>query len=381
MRALLVLAFLLLAGCSTPEPREVTPPTSTTTTTPPTPHGNATWRLEPVLDGLRSPVLVLEVPDDSGRLAVVEQGGRVVVEGSTFLDITDRVLDGGERGLLGFAFHPEYSENGVAFASYTDLQGDSVLSRFRLREGALDNASEEVLLRVDQPYPNHNGGNVVFGPDGFLYFGLGDGGSGGDPHGNGQDKDALLGSMLRLDAPAEGPIAAPPDNPFVGKDGADEVWAKGLRNPWRFSFDRETGDLWIGDVGQNAEEEVDYQPASSKGGENYGWNVWEGARRYNPVGSTFSEPVAPVFTYPTDEGCAVTGGYVYRGPSAPSLVGAYLFADYCNGKVWALRHAGDAWTRSLVVESDARVSSFGEDSRGEVYVVDHGGRVLRLVES
>lgn len=384
---LLVLAVLLAAGCSTPDPRDPTPPTAgATITTPPTSAEPGTLRLEPVYAGLRSPVLVLEVPDGSGDLVVVLQEGLVLRDprpnatSVPFLDLADRVLAGGERGLLGLAFHPDYAENGVAFASYTDLAGDSVLSRVRLVGDALDAATEEVLLRVHQPYPNHNGGHVAFGPDGYLYWGLGDGGSAGDPQGNGQDKEALLGSILRLDAPPEGPYRAPPDNPYVGAEGADEVWAKGLRNPWRFSFDRGTGDLWVGDVGQNAVEEVNYQPASSTGGENYGWNVWEGTRRYSPAARTFSEPVAPVFTYPTDDGCAVTGGHVYRGLSAPSLVGAYVFADYCNGRVQTLRFADGAWRHEDALDTDLQVSSFGEDADGDVYVVDHGGGVYRLVE-
>ena len=386
VRAALLVLMVLVAGCSTPDPQVVTPPSGTT---PPTeaspPPGNAAFALEHAFSGLDSPVLAAEVPDGSGHLVLVSQSGFVVrnphVNGTSvpFLDLRDRVRAGGERGLLGFAFHPDYAENGVAFASYTDRDGDSVLARYRLAGDALDAAGEEVLLRVDQPYANHNGGHVVFGPDGYLYWGLGDGGSAGDPHGNGQNPDALLGSILRLDARPEGPIGVPPDNPFVGRDGADEVWAKGLRNPWRFSFDRETGDLWIGDVGQNGVEEVDYQPASSTGGEDYGWNVWEGNERYNAVGRTFSAPVAPVFTYPTDDGCAVTGGHVYRGPAAPSLAGAYVFADYCAGDLWTLRHVDGEWRRSVLLETDLRISSFAEDLDGDLYVVHHGGDVYRLV--
>lgn len=374
--------MVLVAGCSTPAPVVPTPPSTTeaTPTPPPTP-GPGGVALDLVRDGLASPVLVLGVPG-LDALAFVEQGGRVAFDDRVVLDLDDRVQSGGERGLLGFAFHPTFPTSGVAFASYTGNDGNAVLSRLRYVGDAFDAASEEVLLVVPDPFANHNGGHVTFGPDGYLYLGLGDGGSGGDPQGNGQDPDALLGSILRLDVGTEGPYRVPSTNPFVGRAGADEVWAKGLRNPWRFAFDPGTGDLYIGDVGQGSVEEIDHQRADSPGGENYGWNVWEGDRRYDPLGVTFSTPVAPVATYATHEGgtCAVTGGVVPRGEAAPSLRGAYLFADYCSGDVWTMRFEDGTWRTSLLLETTHRVSSFGQDEAGDAYLVDHAGAVYRFVD-
>jgi glucose/arabinose dehydrogenase len=240
-----------------------------------------------------------------------------------------------------------------------------------------------VILRVDQPYANHNGGHLAFGPDGYLYIGLGDGGSGGDPRGNGQNPAALLGKMLRIDVNAALPYGIPGDNPFREREGyRPEIWALGLRNPWRYSFDRATGDLYIADVGQNAYEEVNFQPANSRGGENYGWNHMEGAHCFRA--SPQCDPAAftlPVAEYGRGGGCSITGGYVYRGTSQPALRGVYFFADYCTGKFWALqREAGGAWVTTELIDTDVSVASFGEDEAGEVYVVGLGdGRVYRLV--
>lgn len=379
-----------------PGPTGVTgaPPTVATPTSP-TPAENGTsgepgtLRLDVLFAGLDHPLLVTHAGDDSGRIFILEQTGRVLVARNgtlleePFLDIRDRVESGGERGLLGLAFSPRHAEDRIAYVSYTETHGDSVLARYRLESGTddrLDPASEEIILKVDQPYGNHNGGHIAFGPDGMLYYGLGDGGGAGDPQGNGQDPNALLGSLLRLDVGTPTGYASPEDNPYKHGNGRAEVWAKGLRNPWRFSFDRETGDLYIGDVGQNKVEEINFQPAGSPGGANYGWNVFEGAERYKPLGNPFSETTAPVATYTHAEGgCSVTGGHVYRGNGIPSLVGTYLYADYCSGKLWGLRYAEDAWRSELLMESGFRVSSFGEDEEGELFVVDHGGKILRLV--
>ena len=375
MRVLPLLAALLLAGCGAPAPEPLPAPD---------PEGEG-LRVEPHLRGFTSPLLVVDDPATEGEAYVVEQAGRVwrVAEGARdsepFLDVVPLVRSGGEQGLLGLAFEPEGRPRRV-YVSYTDTAGDSVLARYQIQGGRLDAASAEVLLQVDQPYANHNGGHVLFGPEGMLYYGLGDGGAGGDPHGNGQDPHALLGSLLRLDVrPAQG-YAIPPDNPYAdGERGAPEVWAKGLRNPWRFSFDRETGDLWLGDVGQNRVEEIDFLPAGSPGGANFGWNVFEGTGRFGiPGRSTFSEHVPPVAEYGHEDGCSVTGGHVYRGDAMPALRGVYLFGDYCSGILWGLRNVNGTWAMAKLLDTDHRVSSFAEDERGEPLLVDHAGSVHRL---
>jgi len=324
---------------------------------------------------------------------VVEQTGvaRVVdaaaVAATPFLDLRDRVSTGGERGLFALAFHPEHSTNGQVFVHYTDTSGDTRVSRFTVTENAdvADPDSEVVLLTVDQPYSNHNGGQIAFGPDGYLYVALGDGGSGGDPQGHGQDLGTLLGTILRLDVDGGQPYAIPDDNPFVGDPAArDEIWAYGLRNPWRFSFDRSTGDLWIGDVGQNSREEIDREVAGGAGGWNYGWNVMEGGECYQAADCDRSGLTLPVHSYGTNEGgaCSVTGGFVYRGSQVPSLQGRYLFGDFCAGFVRALTLSGEEITSvDNVLDDVGQISSFGEDGAGELYVLDLGGRVYRLVES
>jgi len=340
-------------------------------------------RLVEVARGFSNPVAIAHAGDD--RLFVVEQRGtvRVVRDGQVlpepFLDITDRVRSGGERGLLGLAFPPDFAATGRFYAYYIDLNGDSVLSRFLAEGDAADPASEQVLLTQVQPYSNHNGGQLAFGPDGYLYLGLGDGGSGGDPQGNGQRLDTLLGKVLRLDVSGDR-AEAPADNPFVRREGArPEVWAYGLRNPWRFSFDRETGDLYIADVGQNAFEEVNLQPAGSRGGENYGWNVMEADRCFQPrSGCDTTGLVLPIVVYPhgREWGSSITGGYVYRGSAVPDLRGAYVFGDYVSGRIWRADRVGDGWEVTPLVDAGFNVSTFGEDASGELYVADHGGGVV-----
>jgi glucose/arabinose dehydrogenase len=350
--------------------------------------------LEAVAGSLDSPVLIVSAGDGTDRLFIVEQVGRIrVVEegelaGTPYLDLRDRLVFGGEQGLLGLAFHPSFEENGRFFVDYTDLRGDTVVSEFRVPRpdaSRADAGSERVLLRVDQPFANHNGGHLAFGSDGYLYVGLGDGGSAGDPMGNGQRLDTLLGKILRIDVDGgrEGAeYGIPGDNPFVGRDGArPEIWAYGLRNPWRFSFDRETGALWIGDVGQASIEEVDRGQAG-RGGLNYGWNTMEGSACFQPPsGCDERDLVLPVAEYRHDDGCAITGGFVYRGSRWPALRGAYLFADYCSGTIWALdadRPLGESPV--VVLETGLSISSFGEDGAGELYVADHGkGRVFLIV--
>ncbi len=355
-------------------------------------------RLEPVIDGLAAPVAVRSPGDGSGRLFVVEQPGRIriVRDGRLlerpFLDIERLVGSGGERGLLGLAFHPRFGAGDDRFfIDFTDREGTTVIAEARPSEDpdVADGASLRVLMRIAQPFANHNGGDVAFGPDGHLYVALGDGGSGGDPLGSGQRLDTHLGKILRIDVDrTEGSAAyaIPPDNPFVGVEGAKpEIWALGLRNPWRISFDRATGDLWIGDVGQGAIEEVDRLTAATGGGRgaNLGWNRMEGSACF--PGGTACDPaglVLPLAEYGHDLGCAVTGGYVYRGSDHPDLVGVYVYADYCSGRVWGVSSGGpDRQDAVLLAETGVTLSSFGEDDAGELYVTDLGGRLLRLVEA
>ena len=334
-------------------------------------------RIELAADGYSKPLFVTHAGDGSGRFFVVEQAGRIRVSdgpggpAGVYLDIRDAVSSGGERGLLSAAFSPDFASDRALYVYYTDLAGDTVVSRLRESDGRADPGSEEVLLSIDQPYSNHNGGQLAFGADGYLYVGTGDGGSADDPQDNAQDPYSLLGKLLRLDVSGDGPYSIPADNPWAdGAGAAPEVWALGLRNPWRFSFDRETGDLWIGDVGQNAREEIDFQPAASDGGENYGWRVFEGTRVSAPGDPSPKSPVMPVTEYGREEGFSVTGGYVYRGPSMPGLTGVYLFADYGSGTVWGLLRSGSDRERVTLFETDLAVSSFGEDEDGELYLAD-----------
>ncbi len=358
----------------------------------------APFALEEIASGVTRPLYVTTAGDGSGRLFVVEQGGLIwiVQDGAVletpFLDVSDLItpsaLSGSysEQGLLGLAFHPDYAKNGVFFIDYTDREGSSVVARYHVSAddpNVADPSSAESLLVVPQPYANHNGGHLAFGPDGYLYVALGDGGSGGDPQGNGQNPRTLLGSILRLDVNTETGYAVPPDNPFAGSDaGRPEIWAYGFRNPWRFSFDRETGDLYIADVGQNEWEEVNFQPADSPGGENYGWNAYEGTHVYSGQQPS-SEVVMPIAEYShSTGGCSITGGYVYRGAAIPELRGTYFYGDWCSGTVWAATPDGSGnWNASPALESGRPISSFGEDEAGELYLVDYSGAVLRFVSA
>jgi glucose/arabinose dehydrogenase len=349
--------------------------------------------LRPFAAGLESPLLLTNAGDGTGRAFIVEQAGRIriVQDGrlrpSPFLDISDRIVSGGEQGLLGLAFHPDFAMNGRFFVDYTDLNGDTVVSEFHTPAGdpnVADRDSERVILGFDQPASNHNGGGIAFGPDGYLYVASGDGGSEGDPNGYGQRLDTLLGKLLRLDVErsATPGHVVPTDNPFVDREGArPAIWALGLRNPWRFSFDRETGDLWIGDVGQGTFEEIDHV-ASDRAGLNYGWKVMEGRTCYEPSsGCDMSGLTLPVAVYDHTHGCAVTGGFVYRGTRWPALHGAYLFADYCSGTIWSLDGSRPSARPPVVMlETGRSISSFGEDESGELYITDLGrGEVLRIV--
>ncbi len=305
-----------------------------------------------------------------------------------FLDITDRVNRGGdEEGLLGLAFDPAYQQNGYFYVYYSAANPRrSVVSRFNLDQQNADMAdpqSEVIIMEVAQPYANHNGGQLVFGPDGYLYIGLGDGGSAGDPHGNGQNLGTLLGKILRIDVSglsAPGDYTIPVDNPFVGTGGARaEIWAFGLRNPWRFSFDSQTGLLWAGDVGQGSWEEIDIIVK----GANYGWNIMEGLHCYLPsTGCNQSGLTLPIFEYDHSQGCSITGGYVYRGDQTPSLQGSYIYGDYCSGKIWALTYDGGAVTENiLLVDSGLSITSFSEDPAGNLYILDRQGGIYTLVQT
>jgi glucose/arabinose dehydrogenase len=328
------------------------------------------------------------------RLFITEQDGRiqVVIDGEIapepFLDITDRVgFNANEQGLLGLAFHPDYEENGFFFVDYTDGNGNTIVSRFQVSgdPNRADPSSEQLVLAVQQPFRNHNGGQILFGPDGYLYVGLGDGGSGGDPQGNGQNPVTLLGSILRLDVDTvslESPYAIPADNPFAGGEGAPEVWAYGLRNPWRFSFDPLNGAWYIADVGQNQYEEVNALSAAEAAGANYGWNIMEGLNCYGGANCDQSGLVLPVVEYSHDQGgCSVTGGYVYRGAQYDALDGHYFFGDYCSGFIWSLyQNEEGQWVtgQGALVTVDGQITSFGADAQGEIYVVTREGVIYHL---
>ena len=369
-------------------PTESAAPTETPLPTPapdPPPIG-----LEEVASEFATPIGLVAAGAD--RLLVAEQGGRIASiepDGSVHgvVDLSSRTSADGERGLLGLALHPGWPEVGRAFVHYTDLDGNTVLSELTAASTdppSLDPATERILLQVEQPAPNHNGGQLAFGPDGYLYMALGDGGGGGDPSGNGQNPTTLLGAILRIDVDDGDPYAIPADNPFASGGGAPEVYVHGLRNPWRFSFDRATGDLWIGDVGQNAWEEIDRLDAGAAAGANLGWNVTEGAHCFADAGCDPAAFVLPVAEYPTADGCAVTGGYVYRGAAVPGLWGWYLFADYCSGLVYAVRSdappsADAAAAPRTLLEPGMAIASLGQDASGELYVADAASGTIHRI--
>lgn len=350
------------------------------------------YRLEEVFVGLSSPVGIVDPGDDSGRLFIVEQTGtiRVAVDGSVletpYLDISDQVSGQSEQGLLGLAFDPDFANTGRFYIDYTDTDGNSVIARYTTVDPTSNEAdadSAETILTQEQPRPNHNGGQILFGPDGYLYIGFGDGGGQGDPNGNGQSLQTWLGKLLRIDVSGDGEYAIPDDNPYAdGADGLPEIYVYGLRNPWRFDFDAETGDLYIADVGQSEWEEIDYLPAGEQAGANLGWNLFEGDACYNDDDCDSSGTVLPIFAYShsSGSGCSVTGGPLVRGDTLPGLNGVYLFADYCTGLLWATaRDANDEWQTADPIETGLQISSFGTGPSGEVYVVDLGGSIYQLV--
>jgi glucose/arabinose dehydrogenase len=339
--------------------------------------------------GFTQPVDLVSPPGDPAKIIVVEQPGviRMIQEGTLstipFLDIRERIGNSGsEQGLLGIAFHPLYLRNRFFFVNYTDLNGNTVIARFTATQNgeSADPASEKKLIQVNQPYPNHNGGGLAFGRDGYLYIGLGDGGSAGDPQNNAQNLNTLLGKLLRIDVSQPDGYSIPADNPYINSGGKPEIWAYGLRNPWRFSFDTGTGDLYIGDVGQNLWEEVDYLPAGSAGGANFGWSLMEGNHPYRPQGDVPGNLVYPISEYDHNSGCSITGGYVYRGYAMPEWQGVYLFGDYCRGTVWGLIKTTTGVEVKNVSKINGNISSFGVDGAGEIYALEHhAGAIFKLV--
>ncbi|HEV3197194.1 MAG TPA: PQQ-dependent sugar dehydrogenase [Bryobacteraceae bacterium] len=348
------------------------------------------FRLVQVASGIDAPTDIQNAGDGSGRLFFVQQNGIVrlsrngVLAIPPFLDISAKTRANGEQGLLGLAFPPKFAQNGRFYVDYTDLTGNTVIAQYRVSANpdVADATSATVLMTIPQPFDNHKGGQVRFGPDGYLYIGMGDGGSEGDPLHNGQSLGTLLGKLLRIDVESDpGHVHIPPDNPFLKTAGArPEIWAYGLRNPWRFSFDSATNDLYIADVGQDHFEEIDYQPASSHGGDNYGWSIMEGMHCYQ-FGCSFQGLKLPVAEYSHAEGCAVTGGFVYRGRGSPGLRGTYIYADWCSGVFWGLTHDGGVWSANRLAKfTGAAITTFGQDEAGEIYAADAaGGTVYHVV--
>ena len=387
--ALLALSTVLLecgGSSSSPAPPAPAPPAA-----PPPPSGPLVLTLTPVLSGLNSPVDLQNAADGSGRLFVVEQQGQIRIVSNNslvptpFLDITSVVDFGGEKGLLGLAFHPAYTQNRRFFVNYDRVisgQMQTVIAEFQTsasNPNQADPNSQRILFTVNQPFPNHKGGQLAFGPDGFLYIGLGDGGSAGDPLGNAQNRQVLLGKMLRIDVDHTSPglqYAIPSDNPFLNGVDRGEVWAYGLRNPWRFSFDVPSGRLFVADVGQDKFEEIDIL---QKGG-NFGWNIMEGLHCFKPSsGCNMTGLILPITEYDHSQGDAVIGGYVYRGPAIPRLSGTYLFSDFESGTIWGLtENSTGQWTRSQLIAGGRNISSFGRDEAGELYVLDYSGSLLRI---
>lgn len=339
--------------------------------------------------GLQSPVFLTNAGDGSGRIFVLEKAGRILVyvdgvrQETPFLDISNMVGSSeSERGLLGLAFHPNYTENGLFFIDYTDLNGNTVIARYQVSADAniANPESATVLLNITQPYSNHNGGMVAFGPDGYLYIGMGDGGAAGDPQGNAQNGGSLLGKILRINVDAADAAYSIPDGNAPG--ALPEVWALGLRNPWRFSFDRATGDLLIGDVGQGEWEEIDILPNGILGGINLGWDYYEGTHPYEGTAPDSASLIYPVIEYSHGDGnCSVTGGYTYRGEQLDGFQGVYLYGDYCSGTIWGTLPGPDGnWQTARLFSLNSRISSFGEDEAGELYLVDLQGTIYKLVQ-
>ena len=408
-RALPLLLTLLLAACqslskpplSTPEaataistfapPSTFTPALPTSTILPASTSGSAdsfpnpsAYQWTQIIAGMASPVDIQFPDDGTGHMFIIEQEGRIqIIENGQmlappFLDIIDRVgSQGNEQGLLGLAFHPDFKHNPYFYVNYTDTNGNTVIARFTANGETADPGSEKDLLYVQQPFPNHNGGEMIFGSDGYLCLGLGDGGSQGDPHENGQNTNVLLGKILRIDVDHGAPYAIPVDNPFAKGGGRPEIWAYGLRNPWRFSFDRVTNNLYIADVGQDTWEEMDVVPSNTPG-LNFGWNYYEGLHPYAgrpPAGMNITMPVVE-YSH-AEGGCAIIGGYVYHG-KMPEWQGIYLYGDECSGKVWGLINSQNGWQSQVLFETGFNITTFGQDATGEIYLADRNGGIYRL---
>lgn len=358
--------------------------------TPPIPES---LTLQPYVDGLEMPVFIAAVPGTENKHYVLEKLAHIrLVENGELaeqpvLDISELVSTGNEQGLLGLAFHPDFETNGYIYINYTDNEGAGVgpqntqIVRYTVTNDVADPASAKTILTVSQPHSNHNAGMLTFGPDGYLYIVMGDGGSGGDPYGHGQNMESLLGKMLRIDVDNGDPYSIPKDNPFVNQDGVrPEIWTVGWRNPWRFSFDRETGDMWLADVGQDQYEEISFQ-AAGQGGDNYGWRCYEATHEYdlseNCEGKEF---IDPVLEYDHSQGASITGGYVYRGTAIPELQGRYVYGDFTSGKIWFASETDDGWVATEWQDTDLNISSFGEDANGELFVVDYSGTIYRLTQ-
>ena len=358
--------------------------------------GEHRLKLKKITTGLELPVQVTHAGDGSGRLFVVEQKGRIrivkdgVINDTSFLDVSERISCCGERGLLGIAFPPDYAAKQYFYVSYTNLDGHTIISRYATTADPdrADPGSEEIVLTIDQPDKTHNGGRIVFGPqDGYLYIGSGDGFPVNDPDNNGQNPGTWLGKILRIDVESGvKPYGIPADNPFTQVDGhRDEIWALGLRNPWGFAFDRETGDLYIPDAGNSRREEVNYQPAASHGGENYGWRIMEGSLcfQYSSWPCNAGGLTSPVAEYEHVQGCAIVGGAVYRGTKYPYLQGVFIYADFCRGRVWRLKrpdaNVQDGWQSTLLLDAAVPLSSIGEDEEGNVYVVGYQDGFIAMI--
>ena len=353
---------------------------------------NAQIRIAQIAGNLDRPVDISSPDDGSGRLFFVLQGGKIVIHNGTrviatpFLNISGAVTCCGEEGLLSLAFHPNYRTNGFFYIYYVNNNGDLVLARYKVSSNpnVANSVSRRILLTIPHPqFSNHNGGEIQFGKDGYLYLSVGDGGGGGDPFNNSQNLGSLLGKILRINVNRGNPYSIPEDNPFINRAGArKEIWAYGLRNPWRISFDRLRGALYIGDVGQGNWEEINFQKRRSPGGVNYGWNRMEGRQCFNPPSNCNDGTLKlPVLTYNHSQGCSVTGGFVYRGTAIPSLVGTYLYSDYCSGIIWGAKRVSGRWTTRQLLLSGINITSFGEDQNGELYVTHHStsGGIYRIL--
>lgn len=349
--------------------------------------------VELIATNLDQPVAITHADDSSGWLFITLKGGRIVIYDGIevlpmpFLDISTLVSKVSEQGLLSVAFHQDYAVNGFFFVNYTDTTGATVIARYSVSNdpNLADQSSAQILLTIAQPFQNHNGGQMQFGPAGYLYIGMGDGGSGGDPSNNAQNLATLLGKMIRIDVDSSTPYTVPPDNPFFGDPVAKpEIWAIGLRNPWRFSFDRVTGDMFIADVGQNDREEVNFQPSNSPGGENYGWRLMEGTQCFDPSsGCNDGTLNLPVLEYNHSSGCSITGGYRYRGFRNPGLEGVYFYGDFCSGRIWGVQDdENGTWSGNELLDTNLRITTFGEDEDGEIYLAHFSspdGTIYRLV--